>query len=322
MRNKRIRDAKQDRATTWLREELSSSGPMDRHEATFGLPHKLLRVLGSLGHEFSTEPTWRLSYTDGKAVVYLTYFEYGAKNRELESELPKRPKRPHQTGNNQRPWKPHVEKPHVKLTRSTGIHCGVLGADASTPAKPKKKKSPSATRRDRRRLLEFRTKKATSGHPGVESTPVEPEPSLTSESRELLVVSDPKTTLESAKVSPPDQSTGPFGSEPLHPVASPASPVAVAESLDQAPVTTAPTAVPAADPIVSQRHVKVQRWLQSCMACKTPADSVQGGLKRCTSCKVAGYCGRPCQAADWKNHRSNCRDMRELASRAPPYMYI
>ena len=35
--------------------------------------------------------------------------------------------------------------------------------------------------------------------------------------------------------------------------------------------------------------------------------SKQGvGLKRCSRCKQASYCGAECQNADWKRHKKTC----------------
>lgn len=43
-----------------------------------------------------------------------------------------------------------------------------------------------------------------------------------------------------------------------------------------------------------------------CAKCsKDKSDSGQG-LKRCGRCKLAHYCSRECQKADWKNHKTLC----------------
>ena len=40
--------------------------------------------------------------------------------------------------------------------------------------------------------------------------------------------------------------------------------------------------------------------------CKVPAYLAPGGLKKCTRCSFALYCGRECQAKHWKLHRTFC----------------
>ena len=43
-------------------------------------------------------------------------------------------------------------------------------------------------------------------------------------------------------------------------------------------------------------------------ACKTCAKEASNviTLKRCAKCKTQWYCSRPCQRADWKNHKQTC----------------
>lgn len=42
-----------------------------------------------------------------------------------------------------------------------------------------------------------------------------------------------------------------------------------------------------------------------CAHCKT-----FGATKSCSKCKIAFYCSKPCQRADWPEHRKNCQRVR------------
>ena len=46
-----------------------------------------------------------------------------------------------------------------------------------------------------------------------------------------------------------------------------------------------------------------ERFGSRCFRCFQSCDKV----KRCAKCHVMGYCGRPCQAADWAFHKRECR---------------
>uniref|UniRef100_A0A7S0WVM5 MYND-type domain-containing protein n=1 Tax=Chlamydomonas leiostraca TaxID=1034604 RepID=A0A7S0WVM5_9CHLO len=48
----------------------------------------------------------------------------------------------------------------------------------------------------------------------------------------------------------------------------------------------------------------LRRLNHRCNKCGTVSDSAP--LKRCTQCKVMAYCGKECQAADWKAHKKEC----------------
>ena len=41
---------------------------------------------------------------------------------------------------------------------------------------------------------------------------------------------------------------------------------------------------------------------ESCANCGKQGE----GLKRCSRCKQASYCGAECQNADWKRHKKKC----------------
>ena len=40
--------------------------------------------------------------------------------------------------------------------------------------------------------------------------------------------------------------------------------------------------------------------------CEVPTYLAPHGLKKCTRCKKASYCGRECQSQHWKWHRNDC----------------
>lgn len=48
---------------------------------------------------------------------------------------------------------------------------------------------------------------------------------------------------------------------------------------------------------------------QECVYCHTPRAPGTHRLSRCSDCKLAAYCSRECQRADWPYHKSLCRSV-------------
>jgi ankyrin repeat protein len=50
-------------------------------------------------------------------------------------------------------------------------------------------------------------------------------------------------------------------------------------------------------------------YLEAKMHCSNPGCS-GAGLKKCTGCKQARYCGQQCQLAHWPAHKADCKLLR------------
>jgi hypothetical protein len=53
------------------------------------------------------------------------------------------------------------------------------------------------------------------------------------------------------------------------------------------------------------------QYLEAKAHCSNPGCS-GAGLKKCTGCKQARYCGQTCQLAHWKAHKADCNARKEL----------
>jgi hypothetical protein len=51
---------------------------------------------------------------------------------------------------------------------------------------------------------------------------------------------------------------------------------------------------------------KQTEYLEAKQHCSNPGCD-GAGIKKCTSCKQARYCGEPCQYAHWKAHKADCK---------------
>ena len=47
-----------------------------------------------------------------------------------------------------------------------------------------------------------------------------------------------------------------------------------------------------------------------CFQCEKPVETVTGGLKKCTACHFAKYCGVTCQKIHWSTHKTECKKLR------------
>ena len=55
-----------------------------------------------------------------------------------------------------------------------------------------------------------------------------------------------------------------------------------------------------------QQFVKFQPKLGQCFRCKTKMEAKS--LQKCSRCRVARYCGKECQVADWPQHKAHCKE--------------
>ena len=63
--------------------------------------------------------------------------------------------------------------------------------------------------------------------------------------------------------------------------------------------------------LIGTSHVRSSKDRHQCAHCGKADD---GTLKKCTACSQVLYCGRECQKAHWKAHKSECKKRRELAA--------
>lgn len=63
-------------------------------------------------------------------------------------------------------------------------------------------------------------------------------------------------------------------------------------------------------------HLEMMRALAEKPTCAHPGCEVQKNLQRCTRCRAFMYCGKPHQAAHWKEHKGLCTVIAEAAHQA------
>lgn len=63
---------------------------------------------------------------------------------------------------------------------------------------------------------------------------------------------------------------------------------------------------PAVTLALSAHQQAVREGVKCCVACKARAHKTF-----CTKCRIAGYCSKECQSADWKVHRQYCKRLAE-----------
>lgn len=49
-----------------------------------------------------------------------------------------------------------------------------------------------------------------------------------------------------------------------------------------------------------------------CFQCEKLVGTVTGGLKKCTACQFAKYCGATCQKNHWSMHKTECKKLRKF----------
>lgn len=238
-----------------------------------GLPEELIKVIGSLPCE-NLIPTWSVRHTNG---VYSVRIAWKPKHMKPPLKTPACMERHPQPKQNRNA----VDR---KATVSLEHH-PTDPSPASTIKKPdrrKKKKSPSARRRDLQRLMNWKTKRQ-SAKPVTTPVPLETPAEHRIEHQSAL----PTELVHKAKS---EDKVG--GRE---------------SCLDQYAATD------------SDDSVSVDKDNQDdsfsdldpgglCCTCLKPASEVAGGLKKCTRCKFTQYCGRTCQTRDWINHRHLCSE--------------
>ena len=179
----------------------------------------------------------------------------------------------------------------------------------------KKPKSPSQYQRDRLRFQEFKRRRfARDIPPRFQSRQHHSTPEIPTSDEEHLVCRE-EPELNQATETPATDSPAPVVTPtPLTPVLT--SNCSALESQPQDPICIKPTEqtktpfCPAPTKIVSELtkfwdtlpvHSPPSRCFS--VTCKQPSST---GLMKCTRCKVASYCTKDCQVADWPIHRRVC----------------
>lgn len=235
-----------------------------------GLPQELLNVLKSLDTTKLGQPLWSLRVTTSKVFVDLcwTRFEKPAITPGVPAPVGKCDKVSHKPAVSRKPSA--VEKPRHK------------------------RKSPSTRRRDRQRYLEFRARKTN------------------------LVAGEQASGLESQLLLPIPAETQPAAQAAQVPlqelVIAPVPSTATYQPLTPVPV------VPTEEPLAEEQceDTDIDDWLidfdkeldrSICfnVYCGKSAQTVSGGLKKCTRCNTAEYCSKACQARHWNIHKAGCK---------------
>ena len=161
------------------------------------------------------------------------------------------------------------------------------------PTSRRKKKSPSAKRRDIKRLLAWKAKKragCTADVPTQNSDIANPAPEV-SVSPSVELTNNPT----SPEVIPAVPTT--YKAQSQDKVGGLCQDYSDCDSDDAIDSDDADDFDIKCDP---NGH---------CFSCLIPAAKVTGGLKKCTRCQIARYCGRDCQIKDWTTHRRLCADI-------------
>ena len=165
-----------------------------------GIPAELIKVLETLPCE-GLQPTWSLRHRNGSFSVLITW----------------QPKTPAISVSADRQTRP--DKEHSVVAEAVDS-CRVVRPDnqltnpnpATTTGKPdrtgKKRKSPSARRRDRQRLLAWKAKRQSSASAKAAAEPVVPRP--------FPAVEPAVATTSSSDISEPKPSPSPVVKPPMH----------------------------------------------------------------------------------------------------------
>ena len=260
-----------------------------------GLPADLVKVLGALPCE-NLIPTWSLKQDKGTFSLRIFWNPKPAVKTPAISHV--------STGR-------HLSKPKSSNSKSNeSVDVQAVGTDRNQPTvshtpalhseKPsrRKRKSPSARKRDYNRLLAWRAKKSASK-------------TGTSKSMDTPDAGSVVLSSKHPKSEPPSSSC-----DPVEPTVHRASPEA--QSQDKVGADCLDTSVCDSDDTEHQSSEADDSFDSKCdpngycITCLIPAAKVAGGLKKCTRCWMVRYCGRECQIKDWKNHSRLCSELADL----------
>ena len=227
-----------------------------------GLGQELPKVLEALQVHNLEHPVWKIKQANGKIFLEVTWTK--SKSRAVSIERPR---------TNHVDKTPRLAQPSSDAEPPPCVTHVVTGSSGKD--KKRKKKSPSTRKRDRARLVNWRTKKRT------QKISRDPSPTIQPANESV-----PRPSLECGKAPDVDKLVKP--NEPQ------------AEPQDT-------TCLHVTDVGLDLEHF-VEPIVNHCfnLECLAPESGVPGSLKKCTRCSVAMYCSRTCQAKHWPIHRKGC----------------
>ena len=253
--------------------------------ATPGFPNELIKVLGTLPFE-GLQPTWSLKCNGGSFSVTITWQSKNPAAICKGRHLGKHPKLVKDRGT--------VDRGAVRVESQLSNPSPASKTGSGKPNQTRrKKKSPSARKRDRERLLAWKANRKrqtdvkSATDIGSELKPLEPKPVPSTSS----AVVPPIVHASDSKVQSRDKVDEHLGLD-----YSTCSDDVVEDTENEDSDGDSFLLSDDYDPKRDGR----------CFTCHKPGASVPGGLKKCTRCQSIWYCGRDCQTKDWNNHRRIC----------------
>ncbi len=244
-----------------------------------GFTQKLQQLLNTLDVDVSEEPVWSIRQAKTRIYLDIAWSRIPAKNV-CHDNLTTRVSTGARNDSDSVPA-PAVAPKVVKIST------------CENKTKKKKRKSPATRRRDRKRLAAWKAKREVVSAPLPKSMPV---------SSTKIAVSGDDTIQNCQQDKAVKPIPAPRKRKPVN--------VPCATATEPAPVVYAPEENFIIQEILTQREeLDTSLDLENiCFntTCLVPESQVPGGLKKCTRCNFAKYCGRICQAEHWKVHRSAC----------------
>ncbi len=279
-----------------------------------GIPQGIATLLGTLGEDTYCEATWTLRRTKHKFYLDIQWprikpFIFPAKKPCLQSHLEKKAQEgPTPPGNTSgdATVKDSVEVIAGFKRSAENRASGQLNSDRPVVSNTgKKRRSPSTRKRNRLRWERWQAKRRaktskSSCQPKSESDIRPHDPSgpnqADSETRQPgseTSQSGSETSQPGSETSRPGSETKQFDSERKSTCSSQSDSV----TKDSSSLLDNSIAAEVAQPLPRNQ----------CFNCQKPEHSCPEGLKKCTRCNRAFYCGRICQGLDWHRHRRTCK---------------